>query len=69
MRGWKKEYESKKTTAKEAVKVIKPGDRIVFSHACGEPRTLAGELVKRAKELKNVEIVHNLFFNGVERIL
>ena len=58
MRGWKKEYESKKTTAKEAVKVIKPGDRIVFSHACGEPRTLPGELVKRAKELKNVEIVH-----------
>lgn len=42
MRGWKKEYESKKTTAKEAVKVIKPGDRIVFSHACGEPRTLPG---------------------------
>jgi len=58
MGGWKKEYESKKTTAKEAVKVIKPGDRIVFSHACGEPRTLPGELVKRAKELKNVEIVH-----------
>ncbi|MDH4267154.1 MAG: 4-hydroxybutyrate CoA-transferase [Deltaproteobacteria bacterium] len=58
MRNWRSAYENKKTTAREAVKVVKSSDRIVFSHACGEPRTLPGELVKRAKELRNVEIVH-----------
>jgi len=58
MKGWKVDYQRKLTTAAEAVKGVKSGDRIVFAHACGEPRRLPGELVKRAKELRNVEIVH-----------
>ena len=58
MKNWRSDYEIKKTTAEKAVRVVKSGDRIVFSHACGEPRTLPGELVKRAGELKNVEIIH-----------
>ena len=58
MGNWKVEYQRKMTTAEKAVKVVKSGDRIIFSHACGEPRTLPGELVKRAKELRNIEIVH-----------
>jgi len=58
MKGWKVDYQRKLTTPAEAVKGVKSGDRIVFAHACGEPRRLPGELVKRAKELRNVEIVH-----------
>jgi 4-hydroxybutyrate CoA-transferase len=58
MRSWKAEYQRKLTTAAEAVKGVKSGDRIVFAHACGEPRVLPGELVKRAEDLRNVEIVH-----------
>lgn len=58
MGNWKVEYQRKMTNAEKAVKVVKSGDRIIFSHACGEPRTLPGELVKRAKELRNIEIVH-----------
>ena len=58
MRDWRNEYERKKTTAQKAVEVVKSGDRIVFSHACGEPRILPGELVKRAGELREVQIVH-----------
>jgi 4-hydroxybutyrate CoA-transferase len=57
---WKVEYQRKMTTAEEAVKVVKSGDRIVFAHACGEPRILPRELVKRAKELRNVEILHQV---------
>jgi 4-hydroxybutyrate CoA-transferase len=60
MRNWRREYERKKTTAEEAVKVVKSGDRVVLSHACGEPRTLPVELVKRAGELRDVQIVHQV---------
>jgi 4-hydroxybutyrate CoA-transferase len=45
-------------TAAEAVKEVRSGDRIVFSHACGEPRLLPKALMERVHELKNVEIVH-----------
>ena len=45
-------------TAEDAVKIVKSGNRIVFSHACGEPRLLPEALVERAAELNNVEIVH-----------
>jgi 4-hydroxybutyrate CoA-transferase len=60
MRNWKSEYERKKTTAEEAVKVVKSGNRLILSHACGEPRTLPVELVKRAGELRDVQIVHQV---------
>ena len=53
-----KQYNKKLRTAQDAVKIVKSGDRVVFSHACGEPRLLPGALVKRAEELKDVEIVH-----------
>jgi 4-hydroxybutyrate CoA-transferase len=51
-------YEEHLCTAEEAVQKVRPGDRVVFSHACGEPRVLPRALVKRAAELRNVEIVH-----------
>ena len=58
MNAWREKYRDRFTTAAEAVKVVKSGDRIVLSHACGEPRVLPEELVKRAGELSNVEIIH-----------
>ena len=51
-------YQERVCTAEKAVKKVQSGNRIVFSHACGEPRVLPKELVKRAEELRNVEIVH-----------
>jgi 4-hydroxybutyrate CoA-transferase len=60
MKNWQEDYKRKITTAQEAVKLVKSGDRITFSHACGEPRTLPAELVKRAAELRNVQIVHQV---------
>jgi len=53
-----KQYKKKLRTAQDAVKIVKSGNRVVFSHACGEPRLLPGALVGRAKQLKDVEIVH-----------
>jgi 4-hydroxybutyrate CoA-transferase len=58
MKDWAGHYTSRKCDAAGAVKRVRSGDRIVFSHACGEPWTLPGELMKRAPELKDVQIVH-----------
>jgi len=55
---WEAIYDSKKTTAVEAVRAIKSGDRVVFAHACGESQVLSNALLKRGPELENVEIVH-----------
>ncbi len=60
MKAWQRDYQQKSTTAAEAVKFVKPGDRIVFSHACGEPRILPRELLKRVEELGDVQIIHQV---------
>ena len=51
-------YEERLITPQEAMQKVRSGDRIIFSHACGEPRVCPGELVKRTSELRNVELVH-----------
>ena len=43
---------------KEAVSHVQSGNRIVFTHACGEAQALTEELVRQADRLENVEIVH-----------
>ncbi len=55
---WTVYYDQRKVSAEEAVKAIRPGDRVVFSHACGEPTCLVEAMVDRAEELEAVEIVH-----------
>ena len=37
MEDWRTLYQQKLTTAEEAVKHIKSGDRVVVTHATGEP--------------------------------
>lgn len=54
---WKDEYNKKLVTAKEALENIKSNDRVVISHACGEPVYLTDRLVE-LEGVKNVEIVH-----------
>ncbi len=55
---WHDHYDQHLTTASEAVKAIKSGDRVVTAHACGEPKSLVDAMVDRADELEQVEIVH-----------
>ncbi len=58
--GWSKIYESKVTTAEEAVKAVQSGDRIFLTGNCSVPQVLLKALVERAPELENVEICHAL---------
>ncbi len=57
---WKEKYADRICTADEAVGHIKSGDRVVVSHACGEPVVLTDAMVANAEKYgyKNVEIVH-----------
>lgn len=51
---------AKYVSAEEAVQHIKSGDRVVFSHACGEPLHVVDAMVKNCQAYENVEIVHLL---------
>lgn len=53
---WKADYESKKTSAAEAVKLIKSGDKVVFTHAVTEPMVLVDAMVQNAQSYRNVTI-------------
>jgi len=55
---WKQIYESRKCSADEAVKLIKPGDKIGFAHAVAEPPAIVEAMVKNAAAYKDVEIFH-----------
>jgi 4-hydroxybutyrate CoA-transferase len=57
---WMKTYESRVTTAAEAVKAIKSGDHIFLTGNCSVPQKLMEALVARAPELQNIEIYHAL---------
>ncbi|MEJ5350921.1 MAG: acetyl-CoA hydrolase/transferase C-terminal domain-containing protein [Melioribacteraceae bacterium] len=57
---WVKKYNSKVTTAEEAVKVIKSGDKIIIQPGCAAPLELIRALVERKDELHDVEIYHIL---------
>ncbi|NLB53520.1 MAG: acetyl-CoA hydrolase/transferase family protein [Syntrophomonadaceae bacterium] len=57
---WRDIYKQKLTTAEEAVKVIKSGDRVVPGHAASESEYLVDHMVRRYKELENVTIVEGV---------
>jgi 4-hydroxybutyrate CoA-transferase len=53
-------------TADEAVKRIKPGDRIAFGHAAGEPGHLIDAMVKNKEGYRDVEIIHMVSLSSAE---
>ena len=55
-----KAYNQKIVTAEEAVKVIKPGDKILAHSNCAFPSVLINALVKRKDELSGIQIMHAL---------
>ncbi|HSB88962.1 MAG TPA: acetyl-CoA hydrolase/transferase C-terminal domain-containing protein [Anaerolineales bacterium] len=54
---WIESYRSRLTTAEEAVRVIRSGQRVFLTGNCSVPRLLLGALVARAPELTDVELV------------
>ncbi len=53
VQNWRDDYQRKLTTAEEAVKVVKSGDRVMYPLANGS-RTLGAALAARKDELRNV---------------
>ena len=60
MSNWQDLYRSRIITAEEAVKFIKSGDRLFLTGNASVPLQVLAALVKRAPELKDVEICHPL---------
>lgn len=59
---WKEKYRGSVAAADEAVKRIRPGQRIFIGTGAAEPMELVSALSKRAFELPDTEIVHLLTF-------
>ncbi len=59
---WQEKYKPQIMTAAQAVKRIRPGQRVFVGTGCGEPLELVSALAKRATELPDTEIVHLLTF-------
>jgi 4-hydroxybutyrate CoA-transferase len=55
---WKEEYQKRLTSAEEAVKAIKSGNRVVVGHAYGQPQHLVKAMIANKDAYENVEIVH-----------
>ena len=66
---WKEIYKKKLTSAEEAVRYIKSGDRVVLGHASGEPQVLVKAMVANKEAYQNVEIVHMVSMGGSEYCL
>ena len=57
---WQDIYQSKVTTAAEAVRSIQSGDRIFMTGNCSVPQELLEALVRRAPEIHDVEMCQAL---------
>jgi len=54
---WADNYIEKQCTAEEAVRQIRPGQRVFIGSACGEPQALVRALSDKARYLTGLEIV------------
>lgn len=57
---WKREYNNKLLSAKEAASKIKSGDTVVFGLAAGVPTAVTEAMIENKEQYENVEIVHLL---------
>ena len=55
---WASQYRSKLASAREAVGLVRSGDRVWVHPGCCNPEPLVHALVARADELRDVELVH-----------
>ncbi len=56
-RYWPDEYIEKHRTAKEALQMIRSGQRVFFGSSCAEPQHLANTLISMADHFSDLEIV------------
>lgn len=55
---WKTLYKERTTTAAEAVKLIKSGNRVALAHSVGEPSHIIEAMVANRESYRDVEITH-----------
>ena len=63
---WPQTYRRRITTAEEAVKCIRSGDRVWIHAGCANPEELVRAMVGRADELRDLEVTHLLTFGYAE---
>lgn len=63
---WVELYRRRITTAEDAVKCVRSGDRVWIHGGCNNPEELIAALVARAGELTNVEVSHLLTFGRAD---
>jgi acyl-CoA hydrolase len=63
---WPDEFRRKLTTAEQAVEAVRSGDRVWIHEGCATPEILVEALLKRAYELRNVEVIHMLTFGAAD---
>jgi acetyl-CoA hydrolase len=66
--GWEDSYDARRTSAEEAVKAVKTGDRVWVHAGCNNPEELIRALVGRAPELHDVELSHLLTFGAADHV-
>ncbi len=59
---WQSRFRAMVVPASEAVKHVKPGDRVFVGTGCAQPLALVSAVVARAGELRDTEFVHLLTF-------
>lgn len=57
---WRETWQDKVVTAKDAIKIIKPGHRVFVGSACGEPQELIRALVDSAGGVEDTEVLNVL---------
>ena len=65
---WMKLYQERLTSAEEAARKIVSDSRVYLGGGVGAPQTVIDALVKRAPELRNVELIHILHFGKAEYV-
>jgi len=60
------DYRRRVTTAERAVEAVCSGDRVWIHEGCATPEILVKALLKRARELRNVEINHMLTLGSAD---
>ena len=59
---WQEQYQDMLATPEEAVRKLRPGQRVFVGTGCAEPLRLVEAMTKRAKDLTDTEILHLLTF-------
>jgi acyl-CoA hydrolase len=61
---WKQEYSDRISDAREAMKLLKPGNSIFIGTGCGQPQHLVNALVMHSKHIYDARIIQFLTMGG-----